>query len=889
VKSSQVGVRPRRQLPGNLRLVVSAAFVVLALVASARAAITIEGVQDKKVYADRVSFTIQSEAGFDYMAELNGGTVAVDVVVEVNQPDYYELNVQRRQQSSGAEESRLVRFIVRASERGNTEWGLPVWTPYPPIDSAEAEFADAALKVITPDQYPVGLEIPIVAWVVNASGSRRGVNGVIAPAGFEKDPLQLRRGVGSVFLPAATQPGAINYPAQVHSLEMPKQIVIEQSTDWQVVSADIAGATDWGENARIRIQSAGGILTITSGAVLTIGAGSVVVIDPGVTIAVKGRIVVNGTPERPVVFTAQDRTKPWGGFLFESASSQGDFRGAILTASGADASWFTHNPGHGHSHRDNQCLFYLSNGARVTLTDCFMIENHGQLGHGENAYLTMTGCLVQKCVMGGQYNGGALTASDCAFIEFPSAADAYTDADNDAFYLSGGAHAFTDCLIGWTLDDGIDAGDGAEGSVTFDRCWIESCYHEALALSSGPRHVKVTDTVALNCGQGIEAGYGTPLVDADHCLCTANLVGARFGDNYDWTYSGFLKVTNSLLLFNYHDVWGRAWDNWTVHLSQMDIHDNYLSAADAEYPNNQLWEPQTDPNQLAELVPFLPCPADVVGIGFATPASRLDLSSLANEIPVRLSTFTVNPVFVDYTIDTKTEWLTGGTLHFSPGETLKQIPFKVSPDWDLCQVRVTLGNPVNAELTGYDRITHSGMCRTAERLVRLGDEWRYFKGTQEPPAAWNALAFDDSAWLAGPTPIGYEASSGCEASIATNLTDMRNKYLSVYARRPFFVEDPSQLTALMFTIDFDDGYIAYINGVEVDSRYGPNPVAYNQPATTDNHEACCGSCAPTPVDLSSHIGDLVPGYNVLALQVHNTSLSSSDFIFAPELSAAVAP
>ena len=46
-------------------------------------------------------------------------------------------------------------------------------------------------------------------------------------------------------------------------------------------------------------------------------------------------------------------------------------------------------------------------------------------------------------------------------IEFPSATAPFADDDNDAFYLTGGAHALTDCLIGWSLDDGIDAGSGA--------------------------------------------------------------------------------------------------------------------------------------------------------------------------------------------------------------------------------------------------------------------------------------------------------------------------------------------------------------------------------------------------------------------------------------------
>ncbi len=66
-------------------------------------------------------------------------------------------------------------------------------------------------------------------------------------------------------------------------------------------------------------------------------------------------------------------------------------------------------------------------------------------------------------------------------------------------------------------------------------CWIESCFHEGLAWSGTGRVAHTRDTVVLNCGQGVEAGWDNPDVLADHCLIAGNLVGARFGDNYDWT------------------------------------------------------------------------------------------------------------------------------------------------------------------------------------------------------------------------------------------------------------------------------------------------------------------------------------------------------------------
>ncbi|HER20038.1 MAG TPA: hypothetical protein ENO14_03225, partial [Chromatiales bacterium] len=525
------------------------------------------------------------------------------------------------------------------------------------------------------------------------------------------------------------------------------------------MSGAIENPTEWPENARVRIT--GDALTIARGATLTVGAGTVVLVDPDTDIVVEGEILVEGTVGQPVVFTCQDRSLPWGGFLFEAGGSRGVFTGAILTGSGADPDWLDNHPEYGHSHRHEQCLFFLSEDAELTLTDCFLIENRGQAGHGEDAHLTMTRCLVQKCITAGQYNGGSVVLTDCALIEFPLATAPFADDDNDGLYLTGGAHALTDCLIGWALDDGIDAGSGAGGSVTVERCWFESCYHEAMAWSE-TRDADVIDTVALNCGQGIECGFGSPEVDAIRCLSTANLVGARFGDNYDWSYNGFLTVQDSLLLFNRRDVWGQAWDDWSVHLSQMDIRSNLLSVADPDFPHNDRWDPEGDPNQLARLAPFVPGGATTVGIGLAVDADVLDVSKASSGIPVRLSTLTTSTVTVHYKIDTDGALTGNGTLHFVPGQTVQHVPLHASAIEGFRQIRVTLREPVNAELTEMSEVIFRNPDAFLQRWIVSGDSWRYVKGTQEPPAQWNTLSFNDAAWYSGPSPLGYETDSGYE-------------------------------------------------------------------------------------------------------------------------------
>src|SRR5262249_10212603 len=86
---------------------------------SAQAQLTVNGVSDKTVYTDKVTFTVPTQPGFTYLIHLNSNAVPVGVAVLVNQPDYYELYVQRTETATSLVSNRLVRFIVRASERGN--------------------------------------------------------------------------------------------------------------------------------------------------------------------------------------------------------------------------------------------------------------------------------------------------------------------------------------------------------------------------------------------------------------------------------------------------------------------------------------------------------------------------------------------------------------------------------------------------------------------------------------------------------------------------------------------------------------------------------------------------------------------------------------------------
>jgi len=173
-------------------------------------------------------------------------------------------------------------------------------------------------------------------------------------------------------------------------------------------------------------------------------------------------------------------------------------------------------------------------------------------------------------------------------------------------------------------------------------------------------------------------------------------------------------------------------------------------------------------------------------------------------------------------------------------------------------------------------------------LVRAREMWRYFKGTVAPPTDWADSGFDDTTWLLGPTGIGYG-----DGDDLTVLEDMRRVeddpdtpevdesqpgYVSVFLRKVFAVADAAAINDLILRVDYDDSFVAYLNGTEV-ARAGlsGNPPAFDR--TGSSHEAG----TPVEFDITGDRGLLVDGLNTLAIQVHNTDYTSSDVSMIPEL------
>ena len=190
-------------------------------------------------------------------------------------------------------------------------------------------------------------------------------------------------------------------------------------------------------------------------------------------------------------------------------------------------------------------------------------------------------------------------------------------------------------------------------------------------------------------------------------------------------------------------------------------------------------------------------------------------------------------------------------------------------------------------LTARQRVgyTFTGWRENAvKKLISTGSGWKYLDDGSTP-ASWQAASFDDSAWKSGASPLGYDTDNKMTDLIKTtvNYGSSNSKYVTTYFRRKFTVdEDPASYLQIKLRLLRDDGAVVYINGQQIirsnlRENYESNPLA-------DNY------AIPKRAAIRYLTYDIDPswlrqGENTIAVEVHQTSRSSSDIIMDVELLA----
>ncbi len=158
----------------------------------------------------------------------------------------------------------------------------------------------------------------------------------------------------------------------------------------------------------------------------------------------------------------------------------------------------------------------------------------------------------------------------------------------------------------------------------------------------------------------------------------------------------------------------------------------------------------------------------------------------------------------------------------------------------------------------------------------ISTPFKYFAAQSEPDANWYLPGYDDSSWPVDTGLIGY-------GSTDYNVI-ISDQAQSLYLRYEFDLADPDAFNIMSFLADYDDGYIAYLNGKEILRVNVDDDLKY--PAFNDlsnrGHEPEYNKTAPILgwyIDSTILDTCLVSGTNSMAVHVLNDSIGGSDLFY----------
>ncbi len=164
---------------------------------------------------------------------------------------------------------------------------------------------------------------------------------------------------------------------------------------------------------------------------------------------------------------------------------------------------------------------------------------------------------------------------------------------------------------------------------------------------------------------------------------------------------------------------------------------------------------------------------------------------------------------------------------------------------------------------------------TEVKIIKIADEWYYYKGLSAPPTDWLNAGFNPENWETGISGFGYG-----DGDDNTKLTDMRDNYSTLYIRKNFINNFTSVKTAVL-KVDYDDGFVAYINGTEV-TRKNVNGIPLFNSLASHSHEASKGEgeIESFNIELNNKLNKNDNSLQIIAL---NSTIDSSDLSIIPVL------
>ena len=177
-------------------------------------------------------------------------------------------------------------------------------------------------------------------------------------------------------------------------------------------------------------------------------------------------------------------------------------------------------------------------------------------------------------------------------------------------------------------------------------------------------------------------------------------------------------------------------------------------------------------------------------------------------------------------------------------------------------------------------------------LFEVTHPWRYSTNNFDRVPEWKTLGFDDSNWPGGPGLLWVDTrSTGIDPAVQPKNTEMPANpdrpypFVTYYFRSHFMLTNNPGGAMLMFSNYIDDGAVFYLNGAEVHrNNLPPAPAVIANDTLATAYNGNGDATRPVLFSLTgSALANLVPGDNLLAVEVHNYNADSPDITFGSAL------
>jgi hypothetical protein len=454
---------------------------------------------------------------------------------------------------------KAISFVLLDPERGETEWGLKKWVPKPVVVTQNF---NGKVNIVYPKQYVTGVPVPVLLKIDDYE-MRQMLN--LEATTDKGNSFFIKNGTGTTLLNIETSQSAVfTIAGKNYSIDL------APATSRFDLEQNILELVEVPANSLVELKDD---LTIQQGGGIVFNEGVVLIIAKGVNIYNEGLVTFAGRENNPIMVSSNNSKSLFGGFISEGEN-------ASINASYTFFSSFAHHSGAGYQygHAKHQALFKASH-TKLYFTNCVFTDSPGQVFYPENCVLQIDSCIVQRVKTGGQVNLSQLSITGSYFSDFPDDSQTFQDNDNDALYINASDANIDDSYFMYAKDDGIDSGGGEGGTINIRNCIIEACFHEGFAFSStepAVKHHRIYNTIVRNCQQGIELGFSSSKHDVvvENCTFANNYIGVRYGDNYDWSISGSITLSNPIFENNYCDTWNMVRQIWAPKPDNMTVNYN---------------------------------------------------------------------------------------------------------------------------------------------------------------------------------------------------------------------------------------------------------------------------------------------------------------------------